>query len=146
MKLTFFQSNKTNWHKLQVELSDSITKYLACGKDFEIEFSEVKEGKTPKQHNGYFRLCSLLVPYFQKEYGQICDKDFVSDTAKLSAGYSNRAGKQIVPKSLTKATLEEMNILIEKLYSICEHFGLKNYELTPYETQSMVEYFNKKEV
>jgi hypothetical protein len=69
----------------------------------------------------------------------------VSDTAKLSAGYSNRVGKQVVPKSLTKATLEEMNILIEKLCSICEHFGLKNYELTSAETQALVEFFNKKE-
>jgi len=107
--------------------------------------SEEVEKKTPKQHKGYFRLCSLLVPYFQKEYGQICDKDFVSDTAKLSAGYSNKVGKQVVPKSLTKATLEEMNILIEKLCSICEHFGLKSYELTNAETQALLEFFNKKE-
>ena len=33
MKLTFSQSNKTNWTKLQVELSDAIIKYLACDKD-----------------------------------------------------------------------------------------------------------------
>lgn len=145
MKLTFFQSNKTNWAKLQVELSDAITKHLACGKDFEIEFSEVKEGKTPSQHKGYWRICSLLAPCMQKEWGEIVDKEEVSNTAKLAVGYSVKIGKQVTPKSLTKATKEEMNLLIEKLYQMCEFFGLKDYELTPYETQSMVEYFNKKE-
>lgn len=39
-----------------------------------------------------------------------------------------------------------MNLLIEKLYGICEHFGLKDYELTSYEIQGMMEYYNKKEV
>jgi hypothetical protein len=36
MKIPFLQSNKPNWSKLQVELSDAIMKYLAGGKDFEV--------------------------------------------------------------------------------------------------------------
>lgn len=66
MKLTFFQSNKTNWAKLQVELSDAITKHLACGKDFEIEFSEVKEGKSWEQLKAIYKLFQFCLPHFQK--------------------------------------------------------------------------------
>ena len=54
MKITFFQSNKTNWTKLQVELSDAITKYLACGKDFFIQLGYCKLQKDPKLPNVFF--------------------------------------------------------------------------------------------
>lgn len=145
MKLTFFQSNKANWTKLQVELSDAITKHLACGKDFEIEFSEVKDPRSLKQNAGYWRICSLLAPHMQKAWGEVVDKEEVSNTAKLAVGYSVKIGKQVTPKSLTKATKEEMNLLIEKLYEMCEFFGLGGYELKPHEQQAMVDYFNKKE-
>lgn len=143
MKITFFQSNKTNWTKLQVELSDAITKHLACGKDFEVEFRIIDKKRSLRQNSGFWRICGLLVPHFQKEYGQIFDKELVSETVKLSAGYSVKVGKQVSPRSLTKATQDEMNILIEKLYEICEHFGLKGYELTSEEKQVMVRYFEE---
>ena len=45
MKLTFLQSNKPNWTKLQVELSDGIRKYLNCGKDFFIQLGYCKPEK-----------------------------------------------------------------------------------------------------
>lgn len=116
---------------------------LASGKDFEVEFKAVDKKRSLKQNAGYWRICSLLVPHFQKEYGQIFDKELVSETVKLSAGHSVKVGKQVSPKSLTKATQDEMNILIEKLYEICEHFGLKNYELTSEERQAMIKYFEE---
>lgn len=54
MKITFFQSNKSNWTKLQVELSDAIMKYLVCGKDFFIQFGYCKPQKDPKLPNVFF--------------------------------------------------------------------------------------------
>lgn len=51
MKLTFLQSDKKNWTKLQVELSDAITKYLGCGKDFFVQFGYCKSEKDPKFPN-----------------------------------------------------------------------------------------------
>jgi hypothetical protein len=104
--------------------------------DFEVEFRAVDKKRSIKQNSGYWRICSLLAPHFQKEYGQIFDKELVSETVKLSAGYSVKVGKQISPKSLTKATQEDMKVLIEKLYEICEHFRLKGYELTIQEKQA----------
>ena len=69
MKITFFQSNKTNWHKLQVELSDAITKYLACGKDFEIELSEIEDSKTWQQTKGIHKLAQLLASRLKETNG-----------------------------------------------------------------------------
>lgn len=113
-----------------------------CAKgEFEVEFKKLTKSRTLSQNAGFWRICTILAPYVQEQYGEICDKDFVSDMAKLSAGYSHKVGKQVVPKSLTKATKEDMNILIEKLYSICEHFGLKDYELTPEETRAMLKHY-----
>lgn len=111
-----------------------------------VEIVEVKESRSPKQNAGYWRICGLLAPHMQKAWGEVVDKEEVSNTAKLAVGYSVKIGKQVTPKSLTKATKEEMNLLIEKLYQMCEFFGLGGYELTPHEQQAMVEYFNKKEV
>lgn len=105
---------------------------------FEVEFKKLTKSRSLSQNAGYWRICTILAPCVQEEYGEICDKEFVSDMAKLSAGYSHKIGKQIVPKSLTKASKEDMNILIEKLYQICEYFGLKNYELTSAEMQSLI--------
>jgi len=54
MKIPFLQSNKQNWAKLQVELSDAIRKYLACGKDFFIQLGYCKPEKDPKFPNIFF--------------------------------------------------------------------------------------------
>lgn len=54
MKLTFLQSDKQNWTKLQVDLSDAISKYLGCGKDFFIQFGYCKPEKDPKNPNTFF--------------------------------------------------------------------------------------------
>jgi hypothetical protein len=54
MKIPFLQSNKQNWVKLQVELSDAIMKYLAGGKDFFIQLGYCKPEKDPKFPNIFF--------------------------------------------------------------------------------------------
>jgi hypothetical protein len=54
MKIPFLQSNKQNWSKLQVELSDAIMKYLAGGKDFFIQLGYCKPEKDPKFPNIFF--------------------------------------------------------------------------------------------
>jgi len=54
MKIPFLRSDKPNWSKLQVELSDSIMKYLASGKDFFIQFGYCKPEKDPKFPNIFF--------------------------------------------------------------------------------------------
>ena len=54
MKIPFLQSDKPNWSKLQVELSDSIIKYLAGGKDFFIQFGYCKPEKDTKFPNTFF--------------------------------------------------------------------------------------------
>jgi len=54
MKIPFLQSNKQNWSKLQVELSEAIMKYLAGGKDFFIQLGYCKPEKDPKFPNIFF--------------------------------------------------------------------------------------------
>lgn len=111
--------------------------------EFEIEFKKLTKSRTLSQNAGFWRICTILAPYVQEQYGEMCDKDFVSDLAKLGAGYSQKVSKSVVPKSLTKATQEEMGILIEQLYKMCEFFGMKDYELTSAETRAMIEYYDK---
>lgn len=143
MQLDFHNKTQKEKNALIGESYFFIQEMAKQGKN--VEVVEVKEGKTPSQHKGYWRICSLLAPHMQKAWGEVVDKEEVSNTAKLAVGYSVKIGKQVTPKSLTKATKEEMNLLIEKLYEMCEFFGLGGYELTPHEQQAMVDYFNKKE-
>ena len=109
-----------------------------------LEIVEVKPKRSLAQNAGYWRICTLLAPHIQEQYGEIIDKEEVSNTAKLAIGYSVKIGKQASPRSLTKATKEQMNLLIEKLYEMCEFFNLKNYELTSEETRAMVKYYEEK--
>lgn len=60
MKLTFLQSSKSNWERLQIDLSGAIMDYLGCGKDFEIEFSEISDSKSWMQVKGIHKLAQLL--------------------------------------------------------------------------------------
>lgn len=108
----------------------------------DLEIVEYKPKRTLKQNAGYWRICSLLAPCVQEKWGEIIDKEMVSNSAKLAIGYSVNIGKQKTPKSLTKATVEEMNMLIEQLYKMCEFFELKNYELTKEEERAMLDYYN----
>lgn len=141
MKLTFLQSNKQNWGDLQKQISDQLVKCLAGKQDFEVEFSEVAKSKSPKALRGYWRICGLLVPCFQKSHGQIFDKTMVSDLAKISTGYCIHRKGVALPKSLTKITSADISLLIEKLYFMCETFKLKDYELLPDELRDLNNYF-----
>jgi len=83
--------------------------------EFEVEFKKLTKSRTLSQNAGYWRIATNLVPYVQEQYGEICDKDFVSDLAKLGAGYSQKVSKSVVPKSLTKATKEETSKFISNV-------------------------------
>lgn len=144
MQLDFRNKTQKEKDKLICDGYFFIQEVAKQGKN--VEIAEVKESRSPKQNAGYWRICGLLAPHMQKAWGEVVDKEEVSNTAKLAVGYSVKIGKQVTPKSLTKATKEEMNLLIEKLYEMCEFFGLGGYELTPHEQQAIVDYFNKKEV
>lgn len=143
MKLTFLQSNKQNWGNLQKDVANALIQFLGCGKDFEIEFNEVVKSKSARSLRGYWRLCGLLVPYFQKTHGEIFDKEMVSDLVKLHCNYSVKRKQVILPRSLRTINQEQMNILIEKIYEMCEAFGLKSYELLPDELRDQNNYFEK---
>jgi hypothetical protein len=144
MKLTFLQSNKPNWGNLQKQIPEQLIKYLAGKQDFEVEFSEVAKSKSSKSLKGYWRLCGLLVPCFKKSYGEIFDKEMVSNAIKIRCNYSLKTKTGLIlPKSLKIITQEEINILIEEIYKLCEFFGLKNYELMPDELREQENYFKK---
>jgi hypothetical protein len=105
MKLIFFQSNKANWTKLQVELSDAIGKYLACGKDFEIEFSEVKQGKSWLQCKGIHKLAQLLA-YRLKETNNI---NYTLDTAKLWIKWNFDFTEKVTEEDAISEAINERN-------------------------------------
>lgn len=94
MKLTFFQSNKTNWAKLQVELSDAIAKYLACGKDFEIEFSEVKQSKSWEQLKGIHYLAQCLAIRLTETNGVKYSMENAKDWIKWTLDFTEQATEE----------------------------------------------------
>jgi hypothetical protein len=137
-KIDFLFANKNLGDK-QGEVSAKLCEFLEGKKDFSVEF---KYDKTPKQHRGYWRLCSLLAPHLQDKYGEVFDKDLVSELVKKSCGYIITVQKRELTKSLKNANRDQLGIFIEKLYQICEFFGLKDYELMPEELRDMNNYFN----
>lgn len=141
MKFTFSFQDTVSFGILQAGISRAICDFLEGKKDFSVEFKEEEKMASKKALNGYWRLCTMLIPHVRKSYGQIFDKDMVSDLAKLSAGYSVKTKTGSLPKSLKSINQEEMSVLIEKLYQMCEWYGLKDYELVPYELQEINNYF-----
>lgn len=69
MKLSFFQSNKSEWGNLQIELSDAISFFLKCKKDFEVEFKEMDKSKTYEQTKGIHLLCQKLAGRLSESNG-----------------------------------------------------------------------------
>lgn len=142
LKFKFLKEDKVGWTR-KLDQSIVIIRKVLEGEsgDLEISLKSFKLNKSDGQLRGYWRIATNLLPYVKEQYGEICDKDFVSDLAKLGAGYSQKVSKSVVPKSLTKATKEEMGILIEQLYKMCEFFGVSDYELTSSETRAMINYY-----
>lgn len=87
MKINFFQADNSNWGNLQADLSKAIREYLNCGKDFEVEFSEVKASKSWQQIKAIHRLCQLLAPRFSESYGTEFDMEGAKLAVKLKLGY-----------------------------------------------------------
>ena len=126
MKLTFLQSNKPNWAKLQVELSDAITKYLGCGKDFEISFDLIKESKTNKQLRGIYRLIRLFALRLIEKQGNFISDDTAKELFKYQFGITRLANydeafrealkirreKELLGQ---KMLLKDFNFLVEQL-------------------------------
>jgi hypothetical protein len=143
MKLLFNFQTTDDLGDKQAQVSRLMREYFVAKKDFSVEFKEEKNHKSQKSLNGYWRICTLLVPHVRKSYGEMFDKDLVSDLAKISAGYCVKTKTGNLPKSLKTISQEDMNILIEKLYFMCEFYGLKDYELVPYELQEINNYFKE---
>lgn len=145
MKITFFTSQKQNWGEKQAEISKTLCDFLAKGKDFSVKFDFDKTGK---QHRGYWRLIDLVTPYLKKAYGdEIKTSNDAHEFIKMESGFCKKVktkkSELVLPKSLTEATLEDMKVLIENLYFVCEFFKIKDYELKSEEEREMNEWFNQ---
>tara|TARA_R110000868_G_C10972986_1_gene771115 strand:+ start:12784 stop:13224 length:441 start_codon:yes stop_codon:yes gene_type:complete len=134
----FYTSAKSKWGDLQQKISETLCKCLEYGKDF---FVRIGREKTASQLRGYFRLCNLIVPYWQDEWGGYVDKDVVSNYIKITSKYYAYIRNEKIPKSLKNATVPDMKLFIEELYIVCEGFGIKDYELTSAEKDAMNKYY-----
>jgi len=131
MKIPFLQSNKPNWTKLQVELSDAIMKYLAGGKDFEVSFDLIKESKTNKQLRGIYRLIRLFALRLIEKQGNFISDKTAKELFKYQFGITRLANydeafrealKMRREKELLgqKMLLKDFNFLVEKLQQTFE--------------------------
>lgn len=115
-------------------------KFIYEDKDFVVE---IKENSTKKQLKGFFRIATLLAPYMQESFGIFFDKEMVKEFVKQEANFCTMIKGRVITKSLTKATKEEMHLMIDKLYELGEFFNVKDYKLTSKEKEDLVEYYNK---
>lgn len=143
MKTTLNFSKSQTPLEIHHGLSRVSYEFIQLNKDFSVEFREEKKSKSQKSLNGYWRICTLLVPHVRKSYGEIFDKEMVSDLAKISARYCVKTKTSLLPKSLKTISQEDINLLIERLYFMCDFYGLKDYELAPYELQEINNYFKE---
>lgn len=119
MKLTFLQSNKPNWGNLQIELSDAISQFLKCGKDFEIEFLEVKASKSYEQLKGIHKLCQLLAVRLSEINGLKYSMENAKDWVKWQFGFTREATEEeamaeaINERNKAKLNREQFMALVE---------------------------------
>lgn len=152
MKLTFFQSDKSNWGNLQVTLSDVIRDFLACGKDFEIEFSKVKASKTYDQLKAIHRLSQLLAARLTEVNGLKYSMENAKDWIKWEFGFTQPVSEE---KAIAEAINERMKSkdLGEKMtrkqfYNLVETFKQTLKEPRSFETatkEEMIELISKLE-
>jgi hypothetical protein len=141
-KIYFLRTELTKWGDKQAEISKLLCDYLASGKDFYVKFDA---NKTRKQHNGYWRLISLVYPFLSEDYGEIKSIDDTHEFIKIQAGFfkviKTKHKEVVIPKSLKEATKIDAMNLIDKLYFICNFYEIKDYELKSQEKIEFEEFF-----
>jgi len=140
MKLSFFQSNKTNWGDQQAKISELLREYLESGKDFFVQFGA---DKTPAQLRGFYRICGLIAPYIAESEGTFFDKDMVKELVKQETNFCAMVKGRLITKSLTTAKRAEMQAMITRLYELAEFYEVKDYKLTSAEKQALVDYYQQ---
>jgi len=141
INFSFFNSDTDETRKIKKEgLRLAFSSALTMGKDFVVE---IKSDKTSKQLRGFYRICGILSPYMAEAEGIFFDKDMVKEYVKQECNYCVVVRGKMITKSISKATKEEMRILIDKLYELGSFFAAKDYKLTSHEVKALIEYYNK---
>lgn len=126
MKIPFFQSDKSNWGILQLQLTQTLCDFLGSKKDFEVSFESVRESKSSKQCRGIHKLCSLYAERLSQLNGKKVGLSSAKDSIKYKLGFVELANydecfkealkirreKEILGEKLT---LKDFNFLVDKL-------------------------------
>lgn len=94
IRITFFQADNSNWGNLQADVSKAIREYLNCGKDFEVEFSEVKASKSWLQLKAIHRLCQLLAVRLTECNGITYFMENAKDFIKWRLGFTEKVSEE----------------------------------------------------
>lgn len=89
--IKFQRFNLNQFGNLQSQVSDSLRKYLASGKDFEVAFSYIKHPKSSEQCRALHKLCELLIPRLSESYGIKFDIESVKNNIKWHFGFTRPA-------------------------------------------------------
>ena len=129
-KIDFIIHNEKNWGDKQQQVSDTLCRFLPLKESFNVTFSHVK---TPKQLRAYWRLIDLVTPFMIENYGEIKEREDVSEFVKFQCNYlrkvKTKTGEIFLVNSVSNADKKELSEMIAKLLFMCEHIGIKNYEL-----------------
>lgn len=137
----------TDFYNFSVYINTDLYNYVERNLDFkpfDVTIEEHKESKSGKQLRGFFRLCQHIAPYLQEMTGEIWDKDRVRYYIELRAGYVSIYKGIATPKSLAKATMEEMAKLIYHLSEFGDEMDIPDCYLIGDEQRELEEYYNNK--
>lgn len=139
MKIFDFSKHSTKQERDKM-IGDIYALALEAEKSYrEIKIDDGTDKKTPKQHRGYWRLIGVILPFLSKTYPEINSKDDASDFIKMQCNYfkviKTKHKEIVLPRSLKEASKKDLMEFIEKIYFVCEFYGLKDYELTKQETE-----------
>ncbi len=129
-KIDFIIHNEKNWGDKQQQLSDTLCRFLPLKNSFSVTLSHIN---TPKQLRAYWRLIDLITPFMIENYGEIKEREDVSSFVKFQCNYfrkvKTQTGEILLVNSVADADKKELSEMIAKLLFMCEHIGIKNYEL-----------------
>lgn len=146
MKIDFLHTEKSSWGDKQHEISNQIVQCLKTGKEWGVEFYEIKAKKTNEQLRAIYQLLNLIKPHFDKWKKGNYQIEHIKDYVKVELDFM-REPNQFEIKLMIKSTgfntqnKEEM----KKLWKFCKRIKQKK-SFTDSKKDELIEFIEKLQV
>jgi hypothetical protein len=143
----FQQRNRHQWSVIQNTFNFRLNRIWLkqLKKDFRICLLTGDDPKTPAQLRGFYRLCTVLVPYIKEANGGgYMDVELVKELIKRRYGYFRVICGIEVTKSLKLAFKEDMIGLIMEAEKLGAELGAEDCILRNYEREEFLKYYESR--